>query len=321
MKLSNPCTGALLRPAARLLAAALLCVQGWAHAADTGSASAVLLPSLYVSTDSEDFHVRKLGAGIMPLYQDGNHYTGLKAAHHHFSVGDWSADSTQVTLASTAIDPNSGLGYQAGIGVNALGERELLTADLEYSFALGSATSAALSYLRDWVETPNSLDKGVSLNYVSASLEHRFGPGWTAIGLLGQHRFSDDNIRNHARVRLVYDLLPELGLNVQYRHRHFWNSQPANGNYFNPDAYYENMLALGLRRKLSGWMLSGTLGLGRQQVAGDPQASTHLAEFEAVSPLAGQVYFKTRLGYSDSANFNGPDYIHRYLQAELLLRF
>jgi len=306
------------RTGVALLAACVCALSAGARAEPAG---AVLAPSAYLSQDTEDLRILKLGAGVLPLYEDGNHYTGVMAANHHYSAGDWAKDATQVTLKRTSIHSVTGLGYRAGLGLSDLGGRQLTTADIDYSFALNASTSAGLAFFRDWVETRNSLENGVYLNYFGGSLEHRYGNGWTVIGLLGQHRFSDDNIRTHARARVILDLLPQQGINVQFRHRHFWDSNPPNGNYFNPDVYYENMVAVGMRRKVAGWFLSGTLGIGRQKVSTDPETTTHLAEFEAVSPLAERVFFRGGVGFSDGVTFAGPDFIHRYLQAELIFTF
>lgn len=297
------------------------CLWGQVSAAADDPGMGVLAPSLFVAQDSDDFKVRKAGAGFAPQYHNGNDFTVIKAGNHRYWTAGWAIDATQVTLAKTLIDARTGLGYQAGVGLNDMGGRQLMTADIDYSVAMNGSTNAGLFFNRDWVETRKALENGISLNYFGGSLEHRWAPGWTAIGLLAQHRFSDDNIRSHARVRLVYDLLPEQGINVQYRHRHFWNSNAPNGNYFNPDVYYEDMLALGLRRRVSGWLLAATLGLGLQKVSNDPDAPTHLAELEATSPLVGRVFFRGRVGFSDSATFNAPNYIHRYLQVDLIFSF
>ncbi len=306
----------MMRLASGLLLA-LLAVT--AAAADPGMA--LLAPSVFVSQDSEDFLVHKAGVGMSPLYEHGNDYTLVKAAQHRYATKDWSAEGAQFSVTRRAIDARTGLGYQANLGLGEQGGSQLLVADVDYALALGESTQGGLFLNRDWVETRAALTQGISQTYYGGSVEQRLTPGWVVIGLLGQQLFSDNNIRNHARVRLVYDLLPDLGLHVQYRHRHFWNSSPYGAYYFSPDVYHEDMLALGWRRRLEGWTVAGTLGLGQQKVAGDPQTATHLAELEVSSPLAAGVYFKGRFGYSDSAGSGGPDYVYRYLQAELLLRF
>lgn len=298
----------------------LLAVFALAAAAQENT-SALLAPAVFVSADSEDFVVRKTALGWAPLYRHGLEYTAVRAATHRYSSGDWSAEASQFSVTRTAVDGRSGLGYQAALGLNELGGRSLLTADVDHTRALGETTRAGVFLSRDWVETRAALDQGLFHTYYGASLEQQLAPGWTTIGVLGQQRFSDGNVRDHARLRAVHDLLPAWGLNLQYRHRHFWNSSPWGGSYFSPEVYYEDTLALGLRRRVGGWMLGGALGLGQQRVSGDTPTPTHLAELEVTSPLAASVFVRARAGYSDSAALTGPAYIYRYLQAEVLLRF
>ncbi len=281
---------------------------------------ALLAPGLFVSQDSDDFLVQKAAAGVAPSYRSGNDYTLIKAARHRYAAPTVVHEATQLSLVRQLIDAHTGLGLQASGGYNRLGERGLLTAEIDYARALGSSTTGGVLFVRDWVETSKALSEGVSHNFLGISLEQRLAPRWGAHVLLAQQHFSDENIRKHVRLRLSHELWPEQGLNLQYRHRHYWNSA-ASGNYFSPDVYYEDMLTLGLRRPVLGWRLAATLGVGSQRVSSAEPTATHLAELEVASPVAGAAYFRTRLGYSDSAGLGGPDYRYRYLQAELLIRF
>lgn len=301
-----------------IMLAALLLVPSVQAAA---SGPALLAPTHFVSTDSEDFVVRKTGMGVAPRYRDGNDYTALRLAHHRYTLSDWSIEARQLDVTRRAIDAHSGLGYQAVLGLNDLGDRQLLTADGDYGTDWGTSTRTGLYLNRDWVETRAALADGVYATHYGASLEQRLALGWSAIGLLGQQRFSDGNVRDHARLRLVYDLLAQWGVNAQFRHRRFWNSAPWGGRYFSPDVYHEDLLAVGVRRRHAGWLLAGALGTGQQRVSADAPTTTHLAELELSSPLDGNIVLRARAGYSDSAALTGPGYIYRYLQAELLLRF
>jgi hypothetical protein len=242
-------------------------------------------------------------------------------AHHRYTLSDWSLDASQVDVVRRAVDARSGLGHQTALGLNDLGGRQLLTADVDYSTDLGPSTRTGLFLSRDWVETRAALADGLYATHYGASLEQRLASAWAAIGLLGQQRFSDGNVRDHARMRLVYDLLPQWGVNAQFRHRHFWNSAPWGGRYFSPDVYHEDLLAVGVRRRHAGWMLAAAVGAGQQRVSAEAPTPTHLAELEVSSPPAGDVLLRARAGYSDSAAFTGPGYIYRYLQAEVILRF
>jgi hypothetical protein len=152
-------------------------------------------------------------------------------------------------------------------------------------------------------------------------IENRILPNWTLIGFLGQQKFSDDNSRTHFKAKLIYDFLPEQGINLQLRHRQYHDSADLTVNYFNPKNYQEDMLAIGLRKRLSSWQLSGLFGLGRQKISEDPQTTTKLVEFEAISPITNSLFLRAKAGYSESAGFNGPNYKYQYLQSDLIFKF
>lgn len=282
----------------------------------------LLSPTISAYSDNDQFKSVKAGVGLLPLYKDGQHYTGIQALHHSFEQYEWKKDASQVSLVSESIDPKNGLGHKVNLGLNQMGNHTLVNADMNYAMSLREGTNAELFYNRDWVETRNSLDRGIKYDYYGGSLEQRLSERWTVIGLLGQHRFSDNNTRNHIRGKLIYDLLPEQGINLQLRHRQYRNSrQETNGNYFNPNEYEEQMLAVAMRQRVQSWMLSGLIGVGRQKVNEDPRTSTHLYELEANSPITKSIVFKSKLGYGQSATFNGPDYKYRYLNTSMIFSF
>jgi hypothetical protein len=141
--------------------------------------------------------------------------------------------------------------------------------------------------------------------------------------MAGNMYFSDTNTRPTVKAKLIYDLMPEYGLTGQLRYRQYrdTNTNVVN-NYFNPSDYNETMIALGARKRISGWMLSGTVGVGRQTVNQDPSTTTQLYELAATSPVASNdYYFKTRAGYGKSAGFLGPNYFYRYVMEELIFPF
>ncbi len=282
----------------------------------------LLSPTISAYSDNDQFKSVKAGVGLLPLYKDGQHYTGIQALHHSFEQYEWKKDASQVSLVSESIDPKNGLGHKVNLGLNQMGNHTLVNADMNYAMSLREGTNAELFYNRDWVETRNSLDRGIKYDYYGGSLEQRLSERWTVIGLLGQHRFSDNNTRNHIRGKLIYDVLPEQGINLQLRHRQYRNSrEETNGNYFNPNEYEEQMVAVAMRQKVQSWMLSGLIGVGRQKVNGDPRTNTHLYELEANSPITKSIVFKSKLGYGQSASFNGPDYKFRYLNTSLIFSF
>jgi len=281
----------------------------------------LLSPTISAYSDNDQFKAVKAGVGLLPLYKDGQHFTGIQALHHSYEQYEWKKDASQVSLVSESINPKNGLGHKVNVGVNQLGNHTLVNADMNYSLSLREGTKAELFYNRDWVETRRSLDNGIKYDYYGGSLEQRLSEKWTVIGLLGQHQFSDSNTRNHVRGKLIYDLLPDQGINLQLRHRQYRNSQESNGNYFNPPKYEEQMVAVAMRQRVQGWMLSGLIGVGHQKVNEDPRTNTHLYELEANSPITKSIVFRSKLGYGQSATFNGSDYKFRYFNTSLMFRF
>jgi hypothetical protein len=289
--------------------------------AQTNESWGLISPTISTYSDNDQFKAVKAGVGLLPIYKDGQHFTGIQALHHSYEQYEWKKNASQLSLVSESINPKNGLGHKVNLGVNQLGSHTLINADMNYAMSLREGTNAELFYNRDWVETRQSLDNGIKYDYYGGSLEQRLSERWTVIGLLGQHRFSDNNTRNHLRGKLIYDLLPDQGINLQLRHRQYRNSQEANGNYFNPNKYEEQMVAVAMRQRVQSWMLSGLIGVGRQKVNEDPRTSTHLYELEANSPITKSIVFRSKLGYGQSATFNGSDYKFRYLNTSLIFSF
>lgn len=304
------------------LAFALICAVSSSAQADDGVKNwGVMLPTVFASHDSESFNIFKIGTGILPIYQNGQNYWGVNATRNFYTAPSWSTAGTQANVLKRDINPQTGLGHSLALGVSDTQGRNVLTADLNHSASITSTTNYEIFFNRDRVETRNSLVNGVSFNFYGGSLESRISPSWTLIGFLGEQQFSDDNSRTHFRAKLIYDLLPEQGVNLQLRHRQYHNSADLTTNYFNPKNYQEDMFAIGLRRRVASWQLSGLMGLGRQKIFEDPQTTTKLVEFEAMSPIAHRVFLRAKLGYSESAGFNGPNYRYQYLQGDLILPF
>lgn len=289
---------------------------------DKQSQQAIGVPVSFISSDSEGFNVYKVGAQYLPLYQHGDNYTGVSYQFNKFTQNQWSAEGNQLGLTSKSINPRTALGYIANINANSINGHTLLTTDSYFGFNATSTTRAEFFINREWVETKNALTNGIYYTLGGISIEQKLLDGLSGIVTGGNMYFSDTNTRPFFRANLIYDILPEYGINIQARYRQFHdtNTNVVN-NYFNPDNYNEGMLAIGMRRFVQGWMLSGTLGLGRQRVNSDSSTSTQLAEVNATSPYVGPAFFRTRLGYRKSAGFQGPDYSYTYFMEELIIPF
>ena len=308
-----------------LISCSIWLVAFQAHGEQEGDSNkqALLVPDSYFGSDSEGFSTYKYKAGYLPLYEHGEKYTGITYQHNYFTQGNWSSTGEQYTLITKAINPRTALGYNLTIGYNTENGHQLVTTDSNYGFRVTDSTKAEVLVNRDRVETQNSLNNGIYYTLAGVSIEQQILERLSAVVMGGNMYFSDTNTRPTVRAKLIYDLVPDYGLTAQLRYRQYrdTNTNVAN-NYFNPSTYSETMIAFGFRKRIEGWVLNGTAGVGRQTVSQDPSTTTQLYELAATSPVASNdYYFKTRAGYGKSAGFLGPNYFYRYVMEELIFPF
>ena len=283
---------------------------------------AVGVPVSFLSTDSEGFEAYKVGAQLLPLYQHGDNYSGISYQFNKYTQNGWAKEGNQLGLTSKVINPRTALGYIANVNVNSLGGHTLLTTDSYIGFQPTSSTRTEFILSREWVETQNALNNGIYYTLGAASIEQRLLDRLSGIVMGGNMYFSDTNTRPFFRLNLIYDALPDYGVNLQLRYRQYrdTNTNVAN-NYFNPNQYRETMLAVGFRKLIEGWRISGVAGLGSQTINSDGSTGTQLLEFAATSPSVASVFFRTRIGYRKAAGFQGPDYTYSYFMEELIIPF
>jgi len=306
-----------------LIIAVLFAFHAYAEEEAGQTKQAISVPDVYFGSDSEGFSTYKYKAGYLPLYEHGEKYTGISYEHNYFTQGSWNSTGEQYTLLTKAINPRTALGYNLNVGYNTENGHQLVTTDSNYGFRVADSTKAEVILNRDRVETQNSLNNGIYYTLGGVSIEQQILERLSAVIMGANMYFSDTNTRPTVRAKLIYDLVPDYGLTAQLRFRQFRDTNTnLPNNYFNPSNYSETMIALGMRRRIEGWMLSGTAGLGRQTVSQDPSTTTQLYELAATSPIASNdYYFKTRAGYGKSAGFLGPNYFYRYVMEELIIPF
>ena len=290
---------------------------------DSSSKQAISIPNVYIASDSEGFSTYKYNAGYVPLYEHGEKYSGISYGHNYFTQNDWSSSAEVYTLFTKAINPRTGLGYIANIGYNLQKGHQLVTTDSSYGFRITDATKGEVFVARDSIETQNALNNGIYYTFPGASIEQQILKRLAAIAMVGTMYISDTNTRPTVKVKLIYDLVPEYGVTAQLRYRQFHNTNTSvPNNYFNPSTYNETMIAFGMRKRISGWIVSGTVGVGRQNISQDPTTTTQLYELGITSPVTSKdYYFKTRMGYGKSAGFSGPNYFYRYFMEEIIFPF
>ena len=305
-----------------------LCVIGFitpvlAQESSLAPKHAISIPEVYVASDSEGFLTNKYKASIYPLYSNAENYTGLQYQHNYFSQNNWNSTAEQYSLVSKSINPRNGLGYNLNVGYNLEGGYKLLTTDSNYSTMLTDTTRAEILVFRDRVETQNSLTNGIYYTMGGVSIEQKLVERLSVVLFGGNLYFSDTNTRPTIRAKVIYDLIPDYGITAQLRYRQYrdTNTNVAN-NYFNPNSYNESMVAFGIRKRIEGWMINGTAGVGQQSIDQGPSTTTQLYELAATSPVnAKDVYFRTKAGYGKSAGFLGPNYFYRYFMGELIFPF
>lgn len=278
--------------------------------------------AFFLSTDNEDFSTRRVAAEYLPKFRHGDSLTGVRYTNHYFDQNGWSRHGHQLSVLHRNVDPATATGWQIDAGVHQQGGHGLLTLDGAWRKQVAERTGLELFINRDWVETENALDRGIHFTFVGAALDQGFGQHVTLAGVVGRQEFSDDNYRNHGRVRLIVQPNLDLGLTLQARYRIYRSDrEDVDGAYFNPDKYQEGMLAVGWRQRVQGWTGSVLGGVGQQEVADDPNMSTHLLEVALQSPATSDYSFRLRAGLNRSAAFQGPNYHYRYVQAEWIIGF
>ena len=277
---------------------------------------------LFISNDNESFSTQRGALEYFPRYRSADALTGVRYTSHWYQQKNWSSNGQQLTFLHRDIDPATANGWQLNAGLFHQGGHDLLSLDGSYRKALAQQTGLELFVNRDWVETAIALDNGVHFTLAGVAVDQGLGPHVTLVGLGGRQNFSDGNARNHRRLKLIFQPNLDSGLTLQARYRAYNStSQNVGGAYFNPEHYNETMLALGWRKKVQGWSLNFTTGIGKQKITNDPRSATHLIEGGLQSPTHLHYSVRLRAGLVQSASFNSPNYRYQYLQTELIIPF
>ncbi|MDM1782362.1 hypothetical protein [Acinetobacter sp. 10FS3-1] len=276
----------------------------------------------FLSDDSEGFQTRKLSAEFLPQYEHADHYLGVRASAYQYKADNWSRDGQKISFIGRSIDSATANGWALEAGIFDQGDHALFTFDGSYRMPLAEKTAFEIFANRDWVETQAALSQGTNFTFVGAALDQGLGEHVTVVGVAGTQFFSDDNRRDHGRIRLIYQPSLDLGLTLQARYRTYQSSEEDAGReYFNPQDYQESMLALGWRQRFSGWSAGFTAGFGREKINQDLSQSTRLFELNLQSPVHGAQFLRMNAGYNRSASFYGPDYDYRYIRGEWVVQF
>ncbi|MCG2608573.1 hypothetical protein LZZ98_08520 [Acinetobacter sp. SM34] len=276
----------------------------------------------FFSDDSEGFQTRKLSAEFLPQYENADHYLGVRASAYQYKAEDWRRDGQKISFIGREIDSATANGWFVDAGIFTQDDHSLFTFDGSYRTALAKKTAIELFANRDWVETKPALDAGTNFTFVGAAVDQGLGEHVTVVGLAGSQFFSDDNRRDHGRIKVIYQPSLDLGLTLQARYRTYQSSKAdVAGYYFNPHDYEEGMLAMGWRQRFAGWTTGLTAGFGRETINDDPSQGTRLFELNVQSPVHGSQFIRMNAGYNRSASYSGPDYNYRYIRGEWIISF
>jgi hypothetical protein len=316
-----------MNPSRRSLAAALLLAgAGAAVHAQTADAPASYggWSDVALETAADHFSTQRAGAGGLFGYRSPWQYFGVAAQDSFYEQSGWHRDAPALfgIWRDQSRDTLAGVNAQAGI-VQVAGRTRPI-GDIDWALRPAPDTGVELLAAGGLVETQAALDQGIGYTFWGASLEQRFAGHFTIIGLAAVQPISDGNDRSHFRARLVWDALPDEGINLQLRWRQFHDSRVDVGPYFDPESYQQWLAVVGLRKRAAGWTTTGSLGAGQETIhdGGTTRQPAYLAELGVEGPVAGNARLVVQAQYTRSQAYaNTPDYWWGSLHATLIVPF
>ena len=304
---------------ARIVLAALLATLAAAGA----RAQPAGLGDLTFSGDADRFNAWRLRGGALTQYRSPFDYAGIAAQTTHYTRFGWHADAPAVLFVWRKQQRETLAGTVAEGGFVRVAGRIRPIGDATWSLRPAARTGIELIASADLVETQRALENATAYSFGAVSIEQQLGKRFTAIGLAGAQRFTDGNKRVHLRGRLIWMLVPEQGLSAQLRWRQFHSSQlDVGGAYFNPERYREWQGGLAIRKRYAGWVWSGTLAAGREEIDRGVQQTTKLADIRAEGPIGKRARLALHASYNRSAGFGtAEDYWYRTVGFTVIVPF
>ena len=259
----------------------LACTFGVAQAQSFGG-----LANVVGETDADHFSAVRLRAGGLFSYESPWKYLGVAVQENLYSQSGWHQNATGMLglWRDQARDAQTGVIVEAGVIAVAGHTRPI--GDVNWSLRPSPDTGVELIAAAGLVETQAAIEQGIGYTFWGASVEQTIAERFTVIAFAGYQPFSDGNDRVHFRTRLVWDALPDQGINLQARWRQYRNSTTdVGGAYFDPERYQQWLALVGFRKRLSGWTTTGAFGAGQEYIHnGDTTTQpTYLAELRSGS--------------------------------------
>lgn len=275
-------------------------------------------PTLQRSSDSDGLDIQKIGVGWLYQFEHHQAWQGLNVVDQRFQHGAQRRSGQELAWITQQLDPATANGYQLKLGLNTgLGDN-LWVFDGSWAFALGSQTRWEWFASQDRVDSIAALDAGTHHTLVGAALDQRLNDRLTAVLSAHHTRYSDEGRRDQLRGKLIWETWPLQGVSLQWWSK-LQRGNAASGSYFNPETLQEHQLVLGVRQRLSGWMVSGRYGIGQQQVNASRWEPTHHSEVQVSSPIRGRQHWLMRWNGQKNWGISGPNYTYQALTINWVL--
>lgn len=275
----------------------------------------------YVASDNDGFVTRRATVDYLLPIDESEYSWGGGVRRHEFRQGAWSRKANQIFVRGEKNDDQA-WSFKGEVGVLEQNALPLITMDATLRLPISESTAVEAFASREYVETADSLDRGIHATFAGVRLEQALNPHLTAIGTAGYQEFSDGNHRVHGRARLIYQPFLGYGLTLQARYSHYESGDAeVRRPYFNPDKYEEGMLFVGWRKHGPRTSVAALAGLGRQYVNDEPGTPTHLFELNAKHHFTKTSTLSVRAGVSQGAAAGGPDQRSQYLNLGWNKRF
>ncbi|MGH8801953.1 MAG: hypothetical protein ACREX6_06625, partial [Casimicrobiaceae bacterium] len=199
---------------------------------------AAVLANFDVSSDTDDFHTERVRSGALWPYASWLDYAGVALQNTRYVQDGWSRNGAGVVGLWRRQDAATLVGVVAEGGVTQVAGHTRVIGDADWSFRPAKNTGVELIVAGDVVGTEKAIEDGVAYGFYAVSVEQRLSDRFTAIGLAGYQSFTDGNGLTHLRARLIWQAIPDQGVNVELRWRGYRASaDDVGGAYFNPERY------------------------------------------------------------------------------------
>jgi hypothetical protein len=295
----------------------------FALAAAVHAQSPAALGDVDFASDTDGFRATRIRAGALYPYRSAFEHAGIAVQTTRFAQDDWHRQAGGVVGVWRDQDPATLAGIDALAGLTQVSGHTRAIGDVTWSLRPAANTGVELIGAGDVVGTRTAIERGIAYGFVGASIEQTFAERFTAIGLAAYQPFTDGNERVHLRGRLIFVVAPDAGVNVQLRWRQYESGRhDVDGAYFNPDRYRQWQAAVAVRRRVAGWLVSGSFGAGRETIDAIDTHPVRVAELRAEGALTARTRLVLTALYSRTTGYvDAPDYAYRQVGVTLIHAF